>query len=280
MTEPTTVGTGTIYERIARVQATVADIPTNKTASITSQRTGGTYSFDYMTKGLLEKHVRELFAPEGVAVIVSEEAIRQDSNRCIITIAITLAVSAEEMVVIRRSAYGNDDSDKGVAKAGTTAVRLALADLLLQGGDDFSEDDNVEYRPHVPGQALQAGDRPASKQQLTYAVDLIMRAHLDKAMPDANHALLRLARPVAQSEIGPGEEVVDAIRLIPQNVMSKLIERLEIAAKAPKGAKQVWDQVAEWEVANGYKHSVNPEDTKIEPSRGGVPGADGTDLPF
>lgn len=265
--DPVEIGSGSIYSRIARVQAKVRNMPRNKTATI-QMKNGGSYSFDYIDKGALEAEARALFSPEGVAIMISEDSIQQTGNRCIVTVAITLACGGrdpESHVVIKRSGYGNADDDKGPAKAGTTAVRLALADLLLQGGDDVAEHDYVEFRPNVAGQALVEGDRPATAQQLKYAADLIYRAQLDKAMPDANHALLRLSRPIAQSEIGPGLGVVDAIRLIPQAVASKLIERLETYAQNPKGAGVVWEKVAEWEAENGYAASVNPEDTKLPP---------------
>lgn len=272
-------GTGSIYARIARVQGLVRDIKHNKTATIKT-KTGGEYSFDYITKGLLEQHARALFAPEGVAVLIDEETIQQDSNRCKVRVAVTLACD-DSAVTLHRTGYGNADDDKGPAKAGTTAVRLLLADLLLQGGDDVQEEDSVDYRPHVQGQALQEGDRPATPEQLKYATDLIFRAQLDKAMPDATHALLRLARPIAQSEIGPGLEVVDALRLIPQPVASKLIERLEVYAANPKGAKLVWEKVAEWEGANGYSNGVNPEDTKSRSGEGPpLLDANGQPIPF
>jgi hypothetical protein len=261
------IGSGSIHERIARVQRAVRNMPKNKTATIKSQRTGMEYSYDYIDKGALEAECRQLLSVEGVAIWISEDSIEQTGNRCIVTLTITLAINDGEMpgesFSIKRSGYGTDDSDKGPAKAGTTAVRLALADLLLQGGDDVAEHDYVEYRADVAGQALQAGDRPATVEQLKLAGDLVCRAQLDRAMPTPLHAVLRLSRPIAQSEIGPGLQPEEAVRLIPLPVMSKLIERLETYAANPKGAKAVWDKVAEWEGANGYSNSVEAADTLV-----------------
>lgn len=262
-------GTGSIHGRIARVQAKVRNMPKDKTAKI-KMKAGGEYSFDYITKGALEAEVRGLLSPEGVAIYISEESIVQNGNRCIVTVAITLACDTgtarnaagvqlpPEMttVTIKRSGYGNADDDKGPAKAGTTAVRLALADLLLQGGDDVAEHDYVEFRPTVHGQALVEGDRPATPEQLKYALDLVMRSQLDKAMPTGGHAVLRLSRAVTQQEIAPGLEVVDALRLIPQAAISKVIERIERVQ--PAGAKAVWDKIAEWEVEQGLSPDMDP----------------------
>lgn len=259
------IGTGSIHARIARVQRTVRNMPKNKTATI-RMKNGGEYSFDYIDKGALEAEVRNLLSPEGVAIYISEERIEQTGNRCIVTVAITLACDAQglpDFMTIKRSGYGNADDDKGPAKAGTTAVRLALADLLLQGGDDVAEHDYVEYRPDVAGQALQPGDRPATVDQLKFATDLIMRLGLDKANTTAMHALIRLCRPIAQGEIGPGLPVEDAIRLIPAPVASKLIERLEKLTPGPAVPGAVWDKITEWEVEGGYSASVEPEDTKV-----------------
>lgn len=258
------IGTGSIHARVARVQAAVRNMPKDKTATI-QMKNGGTYSFDYITKGALEAEARQMLCAEGVAIYVSEESIEQTGNRCRVTVAITLACDLSRFtaskppaseITIKRSGYGNADDDKGPAKAGTTAVRLALADLLLQGGDDVAEHDYVEYRPSIPGQALVEGDRPATPQQLKYAADLVMRSQLDRAMPSASHAILRLSRAVTQQEIAPGLEVNDALRLIPSAAISKVIERIE--SVQPAGAKAVWDKVAAWEVEQGLSPDMDP----------------------
>lgn len=275
--EPPEIGTGSIYDRVARVQAKVRNMPKDKTARI-KMKQGGEYSFDYITKGALEAEARALFSPEGVAILISEESIIQNGNRCVVTVSITLACGGhdpESHIVVKRSGYGNADDDKGPAKAGTTAVRLALADLLLQGGDDVAEHDYVEFRPTVHGQALVEGDRPATPEQLKYALDLVMRSQLDKAMPTGGHAVLRLSRAVTQQEIAPGLEVVDALRLIPQAAISKVIERIERVQ--PAGAKAVWDKIAEWEVEQGLSPDMDPVGGEIKTEPQSIPG---TDIPF
>jgi hypothetical protein len=263
-TTPTPEPGASLAERIADAQASIASLVATKTAEISFKKPDGSYgkfSYSYLDKSTLMAHARQELAGRGVAVLPSQVSITQEKNRTAVTMRVTLLHGSESFSV-ERTGYGHADDDKGPSKAGTTAVRLALADLLLQGGDEPSGDfQEADFREH---QNLDPGDRPATPEQLKYAGDLVMRAQLDKAMPDAGSAVLRLARPIAQSEIGPGLEVPDALRLIPQPVMSKLIERLEKYAENPKGAKVVWDKVAEWEGANGYANSVNPEDTKIE----------------
>jgi hypothetical protein len=271
-------GKGSIHKRIARVQSAVADMKPDKTATIT-MKNGGQYSFDYISKSALEVQARKLFAPEEVAVIVSEETITQNGNRCIVTVQITLSCD-EGSVVIRRSGYGNADDDKGPAKAGTTAVRLALGDLLLQGGDEVAGEDTTEYRADVVGQALQAGDQPATRSQIQYAIDLIMRSQLDRAMPTAAHALVRLARAVSQVEIAPGVPANDAVSVIPAKVISKVIERIENVQ--PAGARSVWEKVAAWEVEAGFSPDVDAGRGELQPIKPDLqPTGEGDDsIPF
>lgn len=268
----------TIHQRIALVQAAVGVMTTDAHVSIRGEKAN--YDFDYITKSALLMRARVLFTQIGVAVLISEDGIEQSGNRTRVTMRVTLACSAAggvQEASITRSAYGNDPFDKGPQKAGTTAVRIALGDLLMQGGGDVDEQDAVEFREHVHGQALQDGERPATVDQLKFACDLVMKAHLDKAMPTAQHAILRLARAVCQHEIGPGLEVEDAIRLIPSAAISKVIEKIEPVT--PATAKMVWDRIAAWEVENGYSSSVDPEDTKI-PDAAPLKNADGEDIPF
>lgn len=253
----------TLSDRIAAAQAAIANIVADKTAEIPFKKNDGSYgkfSYTYLTKSTLMAHARQQLAGRGVAIIPSQVSIEQDKNRTVVTMRLTLSHGAESLSM-ERTGYGHADDDKGPAKGGTSAVRLMLADLLMQGGDEPSGDfEEQEYRPD---QTLEPGERPATREQLKFGLDLVMKAQLDKAMPTGGHALLRLARPIAQGNIGAGLEVPDALALIPGTVISKLIERLEKYAENPKGAKTVWDQVAKWETDNGFTPGVDPEDTKV-----------------
>lgn len=267
-----------LFARIAGAQAAIANLVADKTAEIPFKKADGSYgkfSYSYLTKSALMMHARSELAARGVAILPSQVLIEQEKNRTKVTMRVQLFYGTQS-ISIERTGYGHADDDKGPAKAGTTAVRLALSDLLLQGGDEVSGDfEEQEFRE---GQNLDPGERPASTQQLKYLNDLVMRLQLDKAVPTSAHAILRLSRPIAQSEIGPGLEVVDAIRVIPQAVASKLIERLEGLTPGAALPKTVWDKVTEWEVEFGYAASVEPEDTKIEPPAIKEPGEE--DIPF
>lgn len=248
--DPATAG---LMERIAYVQATVANMTADKTAEIPT-KAGGKFSYSYMTKSALMQMARSQFSPLGVAIIPSQQSIEQAGNRTHVTMQLTLRYKVDEFI-ITGSAYGHADDDKGPAKARTTAVRLMLADLLLQGGDEV--EGNVQEDSFREATATEVpGEVYATAEQLKYAHDLVCRAQLDKAMPTASHAILRLARAIVQQPIGVGMNVPDALHLIPQAAASKLIEKIENVK--PVSAKAVWDGVAKWELEQGLSPDVEP----------------------
>lgn len=248
-----------LADRIAAAQAAMTNMVADKTAEIPFKKADGTYgkfSYTYMTKSALLAAARAQLASRGVAILPSQVSITQDKNRTSVTVRVELR-HGDEMFAIERTGYGHADDDKGPAKAGTSALRLAMADLLLQGGDEVSGDfAEQEYRAD---QQLSPGELVATAEQIRFATDLIMRAQLDKAMPTAAHALVRMARPISPDSVPTDIDPVEAVKLIPQGVMSKLIERLEAPAANPKGAKVVWDKVAEWEASHGYAKDVGPQ---------------------
>jgi hypothetical protein len=267
---PPEIDEWTIHARLALAQQVVGHMQTDGHVSIRTEK--ASYDFDYLTKSSLLMKARLIFSALHVAVLISEDGIEQNGNRTRVTMRVTLTCGEGDSLSVVRSAYGNDPFDKGPQKGGTTAVRLALGDLLMQGGGDVDEHEAIPFTQNV----VASGDRPATVDQLRFATDLVMRLGLDKAMPTATHAVLRLSRPITQGEIGPGLPVEDAIRLIPAAAASKLIERLEALKPGPAVPKAVWDKVAEWEVEGGYSKSVEPEDTKLPDA----PPASDDDVPF
>lgn len=149
-THPETKDTLNLWQRIRSVQAEAANIPKNGTAPA---EMGG---FAFVRDTDVSDAARELYTRHGIAYIVSmiedgtEEAGQTRAGKTIyrtrVVVEITLRNVDEpsEREVIRWSGFGDDMGDKGLGKAGTSAVKNALTKLLLIGGEPSHDIDATD----------------------------------------------------------------------------------------------------------------------------------------
>jgi hypothetical protein len=145
MTETTTTRRGgrTLDQRMAAVQRKLEDVERRGHAEITT-RSGGSYTYDYITEPDLMRAIRPLLAKEGIAVYYSDEIKSYDGGAATVRVSMTLAANGEERVLFAEG-YATDLGDKAANKAKTNAVRYLLWKTFLQPSDDGDpEQENVD----------------------------------------------------------------------------------------------------------------------------------------
>lgn len=140
---------GTLVECIAYAQETFGSLTFDKTAKI-KLKTGGEYTYEYLSEGALMARVRAVLSPLGVAVLVSVES-SEDRSGGVTTIRVSMTFAkGTERETVYGEARGIDDRDKGYNKAVTSAVRLILTKTFLQGGDIDPEQTLNEPTSRLP----------------------------------------------------------------------------------------------------------------------------------
>lgn len=150
-----------LWQRISAVQGEANNIPKKGTAP---QEMGG---FAFVRDVDVSDAARELFARNGIAYAVSvvedgtEEAGQTRAGKTIYRTRVLVEIrlrnidNPDEVEVIRWPGFGDDMADKGLSKAGTSAVKAALTKVLLIGGEPLQDIDAVD----VTGGEGRAGHR-------------------------------------------------------------------------------------------------------------------------
>jgi hypothetical protein len=129
-------------ERMAAVQAEIEDVPRRGHAEV-EMRSGGRYSYDYVTEADLMTGVRPLLAKHGVAFYYADEIVEYRDGHAHVRVTVTLAAGSEQRV-FSVDGWGNDLGDKAANKAKTSALRYWLWKTFLQPNDeDDPEAENV-----------------------------------------------------------------------------------------------------------------------------------------
>jgi hypothetical protein len=124
-----------IYQKLADAQAALGDIHRDKTVNVRT-KTGGSYSYAYVTEDAITKALRTTLSPMGVAMTVSWTNIERDGDLTTVTGVVTFGDGETgETVSITIFGCGSDSSDKGLSKAQTSALRIGLCKTFLQAGD-------------------------------------------------------------------------------------------------------------------------------------------------
>lgn len=131
----------TLDERISSVQLELEDVPRRGHADVQT-KSGGSYSYDYITEADLMKAVRPLLAKNGVATYYSDEIIENGNGSARVRVSLTLSANGEERVLVGEG-FATDYGDKAPSKAKTTAVRYLLWKTFLQPSDEDPEQENV-----------------------------------------------------------------------------------------------------------------------------------------
>lgn len=130
-----------IYQRINQVMSEVESVQKE------SKKVNNQYTFvshDAVAAALHKPMVRA-----GIAMIPTIASLEQDGNRTVAKMDISFVNidNPDDKVTVNYVGYGIDQSDKGIGKAVSYAVKYALLKVFcLETGDDV-EKDNTEYKP-------------------------------------------------------------------------------------------------------------------------------------
>lgn len=143
-----------LYAKLAEIMGELSAIPSAKMRHVeVATRSGGTYSYDYITEATLMEELRPRLASRGICVFYSDKILRSpslehsDDNLTVVQVSLTF-VDGETGEKWNSSAegYGTDLGDKGANKAKTSALRYLLWKTFLFASDLDPETESVERR--------------------------------------------------------------------------------------------------------------------------------------
>lgn len=230
------------------------------------------FNYSYMTEPALFAAARSALAASGLSATISFENgmheivttyDRETGNeKPNIMATVTARLTIRDVVgnSVECLAYGQgiDPADKAYAKAMTMAAKYVVQKAFMIGVDsDDTDSQNADpVRRRSGGSRAAAGGGVASEKQIKFATDLVKRAHLDKAMPNPDQALLRLLRHELKKEVALDAPTAAVIAAIDKGAMTSLIDKLQTVKPAAAGT--VWDRVAAWEVEQGISSDMTP----------------------
>lgn len=200
----TTTPEAALFAKIAKAQAEMGGLTTDKRANIRTEKAN--YSYEYISDSAMMAAVRRILSPLSVAVFVSVIDERKDGNLSVVRIRVTFADGESGATFsIDGVGYGTDTSDKGAGKAQTSAIRYALTKTFLQGGDADPEQDSQEHTPAPRQQrspaaapARNGGVGPEARQML----EDIVHGELSKSSDDERLRLMEITG-LAQLRLTP-----------------------------------------------------------------------------
>lgn len=109
-------------------------------------------AFNYITHDQVVQHVKVAFKKHGIAVLPTVEECKQDGNRTVMKVLVTLmnVDKPEDHLQTVSIGYGVDSSDKGPGKAYSYAMKYAYMKLLMLNSADDIEQDGTDYQPALP----------------------------------------------------------------------------------------------------------------------------------
>jgi ERF superfamily protein len=218
-----------LFAKLAKIMGELSAIPAEKLRHVeVSTRSGGTYSYDYITEATLMEELRPKLAREGIATLYSDEIIRNPAagedgdNLTVVQVRLTFVDGPTgERWTSTAEGYGTDAGDKGANKAKTSALRYLLWKTFLFASDVDPEEENVERQRQTGGRRGSAGTgRPASDKQQKFVVTLLNDLDEKGVIDDAGR------RP---------QDAVHVRRAVPDltgEQASKLIEEMKAMNKA------------------------------------------------
>jgi len=162
-----------LYAKLAAIMGELETIPKSSYRHVeVSTRSGGSYSYDYITEGTLMEALRPKLARDGIAVMYSDTILRSPDpsedgdNLTVVRITLTF-IDGEtgEKWNSHSEGYGTDLGDKGANKAKTSAMRYLLWKMFLFASDVDPETENVERRGGGGGGRAQTGAAATDKQK-------------------------------------------------------------------------------------------------------------------
>jgi len=174
-----------LYAKLAAIMGELSAIPAEKMRHVTVEtRSGGSYSYDYITEATLMEELRPRLAREGIAVMYQDTILRspapseEGDNLTIVKVTLTF-IDGEtgEKWGSSSEGYGTDVADKGANKAKTSAMRYLLWKMFLFASDLDPETESVDRRSG--GSRAAANGKPASQAQRTLVGRLL--GELDEA---------------------------------------------------------------------------------------------------
>lgn len=134
------MNTKNIYQRINQVMQEVDSVQREK------KKVNGQYTF--VSHDAVSAALHKPMVNAGIAMIPTIAELSQDGNRTVAKMDISFVNidQPEDRVVVNYMGYGIDQSDKGIGKAVSYAVKYALLKVFcLETGDDV-EKDSIEYK--------------------------------------------------------------------------------------------------------------------------------------
>lgn len=169
-----------LYVKLAEVMAELNTIPGEKMRHVTVEtRSGGSYSYDYITEATLMQELRPKLAARGIATFYSDEIIRNpDSgdNLTVVRVYLTFVDGATgEREELQADGYGTDYGDKGANKAKTSALRYLLWKTFLFASDLDPEEESIERRAPAQGNGERRGRQGSATKPATEAQKAAVR---------------------------------------------------------------------------------------------------------
>ena len=177
-----------LYEKIADAQAELGNLPRDGHVNT------GRYSYSYVTEDAITKAVRDTLIPKGVAVFVSWDSVTHDGDLTTVQGTITFADNEHgEIFSVGILGCGSDPSDKGLSKAMTSGLRIALCKTFLQAGDDDGESEARERSNRRPARVTSPPAQPPSRVPFQEEASPVWRERFQEAItsPGMTEALIR-----------------------------------------------------------------------------------------
>lgn len=194
---PDGIVTENIHAKIAWCQSVIPTLSQDADVNVKNQSGQLQYSYRYIKEGALADLHRSVLPVVGVASYMRMTEARRSGAQITVTAELTLVnvTAPDETVVITCDGEAVDPSDKGRTKAFTTARRLLLGTLWLQGGEVDSEQDDgagdarrygvnqgAATPPPPPPEPAKPDTRPIDARQLQALTHRADEAGLDDVL--------------------------------------------------------------------------------------------------
>jgi hypothetical protein len=157
-----------LHAKMADAQQAIGSMKPDGHANITT-KSGGSYSYDYLTEGALMAAVKKELAAQGVAIYVSCEKQWEEAGATRTELLVTFAdAESNETFSVKGQGAGTDMGDKGVYKAQTGALRYVLWKTFLIPSGDEPDADHTERKDHKSAEGAKPDSDAPSAEPTTF----------------------------------------------------------------------------------------------------------------
>jgi hypothetical protein len=153
-----------LASKLAQVMQAIGDLAKEGHADVET-KTGGRYSYDYITEADLMAALRPQLASRNVFPLVTDRVLFREGN--LVSVEVTIVFwdgdTGEMSQAISGQGDGTDPGDKALSKAKTTAIRTLLSKTFLQGGGDQDPEQHHVERTGAPARV--SDQQPPERRQ-------------------------------------------------------------------------------------------------------------------